>query len=178
MSLGTAKDGAYGSISHIQLALGSGNTYIAGTALLLQLLRLHQGTAVREHALLHTSHKHHRELQAFGRVKRHESNPLLLQIRIINIRQQSHFAKEVLQIWFFLLFLLKILGYSYKLLQVFNSGFIFQLFLRLVIFQGFKIAGSIHNLLNQIRNSQLVHALHKRKQKLRKFLQRIFAPGG
>ena len=110
-------------------------------------------------------------------MERHQGNPFLLQVGLINIGKQRHLAQKILQIWFFFLLLLKIPGNAYKFMQVLNAGLILDFLLRLVIFQGFLIAGLLHDLLNQVGHRQLVHALHQLQQQQGKLLQRVAASG-
>ena len=132
---------------------------------------------MREHPLLHTCHEYHRKLQSLGSMERHQGNPFLLQVGLINIGKQRHLAQEIFQIRFFFLLLLKLPGNAYKFMQVLNAGLILDFLLRLVIFQGFLIAGLLHDLLNQVGHRQLVHALHQLQQQQGKLLQRVAASG-
>ena len=51
---------------------GPGDADVGEPALLLHLVGLGERPDVREDALLHADEEHHRELQALGRVQRHQ----------------------------------------------------------------------------------------------------------
>ena len=78
-------------------SLGPGDADVGEAALLLQLVGLGERTDVREDALLHADQEHDRELQALGRVQRHQHDLVVVVVELVGVGDQRDLLEELVE---------------------------------------------------------------------------------
>ena len=128
---------------------------------------------MRENALLQTNEEDRRELQTFGRMQRHQGQRIIAQLRIINIRYERNIRQEALQRCLLAVtrrFFRKILRYTQKFLQVFDTALILRTIAALQLCQ---IACFVQNILHELLHRRLSCLAHQVKKNLAQLIQLI-----
>ena len=85
---------------------------------------------MREEPLLHADHEDNRELEAFGRVQRHERHAVVLDIGIVDVGDERELREEGLEVRV-LLRLLEVARDADELLEVLDARLVLRFLVRL-----------------------------------------------
>ncbi len=94
---GRAEQRAAPGVAEVEARPGAGDADVAEPAFLLQLAGVVERPGVGEHPVLHADHEHHRELQALGRVHRHERDPPALGVEVVRVGDERHRRQVLVQ---------------------------------------------------------------------------------
>ena len=169
----TAIEHTHLAVADEQMLLRTRNAYIAQAALLLNLVFIKQSACMWENALLQTNEEDCRELQTFGRMQRHQGQRIISQLCIINIRYERNIRQEALQRCLLAVtcsFFRKVLRYTQKLLQVFDTALILRTIAALQLCQ---IACFVQNILHKLLHRRLGSLAHQIKKNLAQLIQLI-----
>ena len=141
-----AVDRALARVRQVELALRARDADVAGAALFLDLIGVHERARMREEALLHADHEDNGELEALGRVQRHERHAVVLDVGVVDVGDERELREEGLEVRV-LLRLLEVARDADEFLEILDARLVLRL---LVGFELREVARVLEHLVDEI----------------------------
>ncbi len=108
-------------------------------------------------SFFHPRQEHHRKLQSFGGMQRHQGKLIVIQLGVVDIGDQRHMFQETGQGLFFPFIFQEILGHADQLFQVFRPALgLWRTFRK----QFFQITRLVHHVINELFHWNRVRLCH------------------